>query len=264
MRKLVGLICAAIVGLGAPAAATAAELRIVGTGDGIDILSAVGKLYTQRNPQTTIVVPPSIGSGGGIAAVGSGKEILGRIARPLTDAERSQGLVATPFLRLPSAFYVNRSAGVSALTGAQIRAIFSGAVENWREVGGRDLRVRVVRREDADSTLQVLRASMPGWDKLVFTDKSKTAFTTQEGIDTVREVEGAIGFGPFSNNLPDELAVLRVDGLFPTDDGYPSAVTVAIIHDPKTVTTEALNFISFLSSPEAQDAMRQAGGVPVK
>ncbi len=264
MRKLVGLICAAVVGLGLPTAAKAEELRIVGTGDGIEILSAVGELYMERHPETTIVVPPSIGSGGGILAVGSGREILGRIARPLTDAEKAQGVVAVPFVKLPSAFYVHRSTGVSSLTGAQIRGLFSGSIENWREVGGNDLRVRVVRREDRDSTLLVLRATMPGWDRLVFTEKSKTAFTTQEGIETVRDVEGAIGFGPYSANLPDDLVVLKVDGLFPTDDGYPSANAVDIIYSEKTVTPQARDFLSFLSSPEARAIMRRMGGVPTK
>ncbi|GGG26503.1 PstS family phosphate ABC transporter substrate-binding protein [Chelatococcus composti] len=262
MRTLVGLICAAIVGFSLPTTAKAEELRIVGTGDGVDILRAVGELYTQRNPQTTIVVPPSVGSGGGILAVGSGQEILGRIARPLTDTEKAQGIVAVPFLKLPSAFYVHRSAGISSLTGAQLRAIFAGNIENWREVGGNDLRVRVVRREDRDSTLLVLRATMPGWDNLVITDKSKTAFTTQEGIESVRDVEGAIGWGPYSTSLPEQIVVLSVDGLFPTDEGYPSANTIELIYNEKTVTPEARDFLAFISSPEAREIVRRMGGVP--
>ena len=64
--------------------AAAAELPVVGTGDGMELLRALGAAYTADNPKTQVVVPPSIGSGGGIAAVGSEKEVLARIARPLS------------------------------------------------------------------------------------------------------------------------------------------------------------------------------------
>src|SRR5882757_4509048 len=128
----------------------AADLSVVGTGDGIDLLRALGAAYTAAHPDTNVIVPPSIGSGGGIAAVGSGKEVLGRIARPLSDSEKEAGLVATPVFRLPSAFFVHRSAGVDRLTSAQLADIYRGKVTNWRDVGGADARVRVVRREDQD------------------------------------------------------------------------------------------------------------------
>src|SRR5205085_1966260 len=134
---------------------------------------------------------PSIGSGGGVAAVGSEKEVLARVARPLSDTERGLGLVATPVFRLPSAFFVHRSAGVSGLSTQQLADIYAGKITNWRDVGGADLRVKVVRREEIDSTLLVLRQTMPGWKDLAITEKSKTAVTTQDCINTVKQVEGA-------------------------------------------------------------------------
>ena len=66
---------------------------------------------------------------------------------------------------------------------------------------------RVVRREDSDSTLTVLRASMPGWKDLTITDRSKMAMTTQEATASVREVRGAIEYGPFSKDLEAGLTI---------------------------------------------------------
>src|ERR1044071_9622170 len=172
--------------------AHAGDLSVVGTGDGIDLLRALGAAYTADHPDINVIVPPSIGSGGGIAAVGSDKEVLARVARPLSDSEKEAGLIATPVFRLPSAFFVHRAAGVTGLTSAQLADIYSGKVTNWKDVGGQDLRIKVVRREDADSTLQVLRQSMPGWKDLPITEKSKTAVTTQDCTDTVKAVPGAI------------------------------------------------------------------------
>lgn len=241
----------------------AGDLSVVGTGDGIDLLRALGAAYTADYPDTNVIVPPSIGSAGGVAAVSSNKEVLARIARPLSASEKEVGLVATPVFRLPSAFFVHRSAGVSKLTSAQLADVYRGKITNWREVGGSDVRIKVVRREDVDSTLQVLRESMPGWKDLVITEKSKTAVTTQDCINTVKEVEGAIGFGPFTKVLEMELAVLDIDGHHPTDRDYPSAVTLSFVHKESTVTPDAKRFIGYATAAKAKTVLTSMGAVPI-
>ena len=257
------LLAAPFAALCLTASAQAGDLSVVGTGDGIDLLRALGAAYTADHPDTNVIVPPSIGSGGGVAAVGSNKEVLARIARPLSDSEKEAGLIATPVFRLPSAFFVHRSAGVSSLTTAQLADIYRGKITNWRDVGGPDVRIKVVRREDQDSTLLVLRQSMPGWKDLAITEKSKMAVTTQEGIDTVKEVPGAIGFGPFTKALEMELVVLKIDGHYPTDRDYPSAVTLSFVHKETTVTPEAKRFIGYVKAAKAKTVLTSMGGVPI-
>ena len=243
--------------------AYADQYRVVGTGDGMDVLTALGSAYMADNPGSMVVMPPSIGSGGGIAAVGSEKEILGRIARPLSPIERELGLVATPVFRLSSAIYVHPSAGITGLTSEQLRDIYVGRISNWSKVGGNDLRIKVVRREEADSTLLVLRQSMPGWAQLEITERSKMALTTQDSIETVRKVRGAIGFGPFTRLLEPELKVLTIDGRHPTNPHYPSAVTVSYIHKTTTVTPEASAIIAYARSSKAIALLQSIGAVPV-
>jgi phosphate transport system substrate-binding protein len=254
---------ATVIACGVCSGARAGDLSVVGTGDGIDLLRALGAAYTADHPDTNVIVPPSIGSGGGIAAVGSDKEVLARIARPLSDTEKGAGLVATPIFRLPSAFFVHRSANVKGISSTQLADIYRGKITNWKDVGGADLRIKIVRREEQDSTLLVLRQSMPGWKDLAITEKSKTAVTTQEGIDTVKEVEGAIGFGPFTRALEMELTVLKIDNRYPTDAEYPSAVTLAFVHKNSTVTADAKKFIDYVKATKAKTVLTQMGGVPV-
>ena len=263
MLIVMRLLAAPFAALCLTANVQAGDLSVVGTGDGIDLLRALGAAYTADHPDTNVIVPPSIGSGGGIAAIGSNKEVLARVARPLSDSEKEAGLISTPVFRLPSAFFVHRSAGVSSLTTAQLADIYRGRIINWRDVGGQDVRIKVVRREDQDSTLLVLRQSMPGWKDLVITEKSKLAVTTQEGIDTVKEVPGAIGFGPFTKALEMELAVLKIDGHYPTDRGYPSAVTLSFVHKETTVTPEAKRFIGYVKAAKAKTVLTSMGGVPI-
>jgi len=260
---VIGALSAALaVASYGPAAPQSGHLEIVGTGDGIDILQALAKEFAAQEKLALVEIPPSIGSGGGIAAVGSGKAVLGRIARKLSPAESATGIVYKPFARLPSAFFVNSAAGVSSLTSKQLTAIYSGEITNWKEFGGSDMRIRVVRREDADSTLTGLRAMMPGWADLVLTDKSKIATTTQEAVQTVREISGTIGFGPFSRPLEQGMTVLKIDGRYPTDPAYPSSVELALIYKEATVTPQARQFISFVSTPKARELIASMGSVP--
>src|SRR5436853_4197684 len=263
MLTAVRFLAVPFAGLCLAESAQAGDLSVVGTGDGIDLLRALGAAYTADHPDTNVVVPPSIGSGGGVAAVGANKEVLGRIARPLSDSEKEAGLIATPVLRLPSAFFVHRSAGVSSLSNLQLADIYRGKITNWRDVGGQDMRIKVVRREDQDSTLLVLRQSMPGWKDLAITEKSKTAVTTQDCIDTVKEVPGAIGFGPFTKALEMELSVIKIDGHYPTDRDYPSAVTLSFIYKDSTVTPDAKRFIGYVKASKAKTVLTSMGGVPI-
>ncbi|WP_422374112.1 PstS family phosphate ABC transporter substrate-binding protein [Roseibium sp.] len=238
-------------------------LKVVGTGDGLEMLREIGAGFSRTHPDIALDIPPSIGSGGGIAAVGTGAERMGRVARPLTDSEVEYGLVYLPFAKIPSAVFTHPSTGVDGLTSEDLVKLYSGEITNWADVGGADLRVRLVRREDADSTLQVLKATMPGWDALTFSPRSKTALTTQEAIETARDVEGAIAFGPYSSSLENGLSVLKIDGHHPTDDSYPSAVTLALIYKDGTLEDDMQAFIAYSQSDQARDLIRNFGGVPV-
>jgi phosphate transport system substrate-binding protein len=252
--------------LGLPAFATGAlagDLVVAGTGDGLDIMRVVAAAYTADHPETLVIVPPSVHSSGGIAAVRDGKAVLGRIARSLTAEEIADGLVAIPIFRLPCVFLINPAANVRDLTADQLVRIFRGEITNWQEVGGTNLKIKVVRREDSDSTLMVLRATMPGWQDLELTERSKTAATTQDAYDIVTEIPGAVGFGPYNRALEVSTIVPRIDGRHPTEPGYPSAVALSLIHRKGAANSEVLGFVSFLFSPKAQTLIRNFGGVPL-
>ncbi|GJD50262.1 hypothetical protein OPKNFCMD_2999 [Methylobacterium crusticola] len=246
-----------------PGTARGAELAIVGTGDGIELLQALSAVFNADHPDIATSIPASIGSGGAVAAVGAERSVLGRIARPLSETEKAQGLVAVPVAKIPSAFFVHGTVSVQGLTAAQIAGIFGGAVTNWKEVGGDDLRIKVVRREETDSTLSVLRASMPGWRDLALTPYSKLATTTQDAVETVKRVPGSIGFGPYSVALDQGATVLAVDGRRPFDPDYPSAITLALVYKASTVDANARAFAAFVTSPRAQQTLAGRGGVPL-
>lgn len=240
--------------------AQASDLKIVGSGDGMEMLQAVAADYAASHPGKSVIIPPSIGTGGGFTAVNTEREVMGRIARELSDAEKAQGLVATPLVHVPIAIFAHPSAGVKALTAAQVIDIFTGKIRNWSEIGGRDQVVRVVRRDLNDSTLVALRATMPGWKDLVFTDRAKQTLSTTEMLETVRTTEGAIGFCPYAKPIEGVVTYMKIDGVAPSEPAYKSHVLLNLLHKANTVTDDAKAFIAFIRTDRAKVVLKSVGG----
>ena len=263
MKKM---LLVAVIALLIPlqALAETVKIEVVGTGDGLEILRAIASYYSKANPQVLIEAPPSVGSGGGIAAVGSGRAVLGRVARELTEVEREAGIVYTPIARLPSTFFTHPNVQVASITVEQLADIYSGHITNWKIVGGPDHPIRVIRREDIDSTLIVLRNTMPGWKTLAITERSKIALTTQDAIETAQKVPGAIGFAPYSKDLQSGVAVLKIGGIHPLQPEYPSTNVLALIHMDRMITHHAADFLKFSVGEQAGEVISHYGGVPAR
>lgn len=264
MRKKTLILALAVLlpfSIGA-AHATSEEIVIVGTGDGMSILGSIGAAFTAENPGVVISVPPSIGSGGGVKAVGADKYAVGRIARGIKDKEAHLGLSYLPIVRIPVVFFVNKSAGVTDLSTDQVVGIYSGKITNWAEVGGNDGRIRVVRRGDGDSSLGVLRKTFPGFKDLVITERAKETVTTQENVETVAGTAGTIGFGPYADAMTADVRILTIGGVSATDASYPSSGVLALIYKEASNKGNIAKFLEFASSSAAHAAITSANGLP--
>jgi len=262
MKKMVWFLFALYASLSLTTMASAESLTIVGTGDGVSILKSIGAAFTAANPEVTIDVPDSIGSGGGIKAVGADEFKLARVARELKEKEKPLGLSYLPYAKIPVVFFVNASAGVTNLTAQQVVDIYSGKVADWQEVGGKAGNVRVVRREDGDSSLEVLQKTFPGFKDITITEKSKTALKTSEMTDLVTSKEGTIGFGPLDVAIAKGLNVVTVDGVAPVQAGYPSVGVMAFVFKEANNTGTIKKFLEFATSTAAHEIIKKAGCLP--
>lgn len=237
-------------------------LVIPGTGDGQEMLRDAASVFSTLHRGTTVAIPPSIGSTAGKLAVMEGRAVLGRAAVPLTAAEEANGLHAVPVVRVPTAFFAHPAALATDLSGDQIADIFAGAIKNWNQVGGADMRIKVIRREEADSTSQVLRSTMPRWKDLRITSFSKLTTTTQDALDAVRSIAGAVSYGPYSSSIEHEVRVIRIDRLHPTSRGYPTFTTIRLIYKGDKLDPMAAAFLHFVRSEEASRIFMRYGGIP--
>jgi phosphate transport system substrate-binding protein len=240
----------------------AEEINIVGTGSGVSLLEALGKAFNKMNPNIMLSVPKSIGSGGGIKAVGTDQAVIGRVSRGINDKEKEYQLTYLPFAKLPIVFFTHKGVKTKSLLPQQICSIYEGKVTNWKLVGGKDSAIWIVRREDGDSSLEVLLKSFPGFKDITITTKSKMALNDQEAIEAVQRKEGSIGFGSFDNAKNADLITLTIDGKAPSDAAYPYYGTLALIFKEKNKTGAIAKFAEFATSKAAHAIIKDGGGLP--
>ncbi len=247
-----------------PAPLLAEILTIPGTGDGTSVLSALAAAFNKQNPDIQVEFPKSIGSSGGVEAAGKGEAVLARVARNIKPDEEKYGLSYQPFAKVPAVFFTTNDLKVNHLSSQQICAIYSGAISNWKEIGGPDLPIRVVRREDGDSTLKVLRKSIPGFDQVKITDNALMAKKTPELFAIMSAENHAIGFGPYDLAKNSGMQIVSIDGRAPSFPGYPSFTTLAFVYQKKNLTPAAKKFIDFATSSAANLPISVSGGVSVQ
>lgn len=260
---LVSLVTSTVTFL--PGTGRSGELVIVGTGAGMPVLRAVGKAFTLENPGTDIIIPPSIGSGGGIRAVGRDEHILGRVARDVGDREKKYGLTQHPLAKLPIVFYVNANVSLVNIEPYQACSIYGGLTRNWADFGAGNGLIRVIRREEDDSSLKILLENLPGFRDITPTRVSKVTYTDQETVEACLQAKNSIAYGTLSNviHIP-EIRVLKLSNVHPSSGEYALFGPLNLVYKEKNRSGILKAFLDFVSSEAARTAIIDAGGVTLQ
>lgn len=261
MKKRILLFAVLLIALSFSIPATAEEIKIVGTGSGAEILDSLGKAFSKANPGVTVVIPKSIGSGGAIKAAGTDEVMVGRVARGIKENEKSFGLIYLPIAKLPIVIMTHKGVGIKGLTPLQICDIFSGKITSWKDVGGKEENIRVIRREDGDSSLEVLLKTLPGFKAITITTKSKTTLSDPDTIELVEKTPGTISFGTYPNTKIADVTSVTIDGKSATAADYPYVGELGLVFKEKNKTGNLAKFLEFITSPAAQEIIKDAGGL---
>lgn len=105
--------------------------------------------YEAMYPGVTINVTGG-GSGAGATAALNETADIGMLSRELKSSESA--LTAIPIAKDGVVIAVDKAAGVTDLTINQIAKIFNGEYTNWNQVGGNDLDIAPIIREDGSGT----------------------------------------------------------------------------------------------------------------
>jgi phosphate transport system substrate-binding protein len=242
-------------------------LEVVGTGACEEVLKKFAEAFNRTNTGYQVVIPPSIGSGGGIKAVGNDEYVLGRVARPLKEEEAHFGLSYLVFAKDGIVFAVGSDVNVKSLTEQQLADIFTGKVDNWKQVGGSSAPIRVLVREKGDSSRQIIDKHIPAFDQLEYGDQVKKVYHDYEMVDLFSKYPTAIGWLTASS-VNHDIHPIALNRIQPNPQNissgeYPLAGTYAFIFKKKNLNDPAEKFIDFMFSDEGKKIMAINGLISV-
>jgi phosphate transport system substrate-binding protein len=113
--------------------------------------------YEERFAGTTVTLADN-GTDQALQALLNGDITLAAIGRPLTEAEKAQGLVEVPLRREKIAIIVGPNNPYQGdITFEQFARIFRGEITDWSEIGGQPGPIRFVDRPETSDTRQAFR-----------------------------------------------------------------------------------------------------------
>lgn len=241
-------------------------ITIEGTGDSQALLRQLAKEFSSAVPDIQVIVPDSIGTGGGIRAVAENKATLGRTARPLKADEKAQGLAEYLFAQSPVVMAAHPSlAQVRSLTSTDLINLYSGTHKTWDVFGGPPQKIYLIDREPGDSSRGTLEKNIQGFDSIK--SIGKMFYNTPSAVEAIARHSFSAGYIPLAWARNQSLHIIALNGVLPSDDAikrgaYPLVTPFYVIsHEP--VSDTAKLFIDFLYSDAARRVMRESGVVPV-
>lgn len=262
---MLALACSLVMS-GCSGSGESQTLTVAGSTTVLPIAEMAAEGYEQQTG--TKVLVSGLGSSAGIEAVTNGTADIATSSRELTAAESEHELVATVIAHDGIAVIVNPDNPVSGLTTEQLRDIYAGKITNWSEVGGPDLAIQVVNRDEASGTREAFRTIVMGDASF---DRSAAVLPgTGQVRDVVSRTPGAIGYISIgfvnSDYAATSVRALPIDGVQATEDNVESGA-YPISRDLYFFTNgdpqgEAYGYISYVLSDEMDQTIRDAGYIP--
>lgn len=205
------------------------------------------------------------GSSDGIKNAANGTYSFGCASRELKASEKTD-LTELVFAYDGIAVIVNDKNPVEDLTKDQIKAIYTGKITNWKEVGGENRPIAVVSREDGAGTRTAVE------ELLDFTEQLKPSATVKEGNGNVQSTVSANpnAIGYVSITFVDRsVKPLRVDGVEATmenvlNESYGLSRPFLALYNEKNLTPQTRAFLDFIMTDEGQTIVEKNGGISVR
>ena len=223
------------------------------------VLEAIADKYMGEYTDVNIVVQGG-GSSTGVKSVSDGTVDIGAASRELKDSEQDLGLVEHILAKDGIAIATHSSQSISGLTTEQVRAIFSGEITNWSDVGGNDSEIHVIAREEGSGTRDAFEELVMG-DALI-TDEATLLPSNASVRTAVSNDPDAIGFLSMGYITAD-IKALSVDGIAATTDNarngtYPVVRPLLLLTngEPEGMVKD---FIDYCLGSDGQDVVEAEG-----
>jgi phosphate transport system substrate-binding protein len=269
-------IAAATVALFPVAAALgAAPVTIKGSDTMVILVQRWAEVYMKQNPDAQLQVTGG-GSGTGISALINGTTDICMASRAMKSAEKAKlrDRYATTGVEIPVAkdglaVYVHPSNPMTEISMQQLKAIYTGKLTNWKDVGGPDARIIVYSRENSSGTYVFFKERvLAGMD---YTPRAQTMPGTAAVVNAVSKEKFGIGYGGAAYAKGIKILKLKPDGggaaVGPTDatvkDGSYPLTRPLFFYTRNKPSGELKKFIDWVLSPAGQGVVNRVGYYPL-
>lgn len=247
----------------------AALLRIGGTGMALATMQQIGDAFTAAYPEVSVKVLPSLGTGGGLAAVTAGAIDLALSARPSNETDAAKGLQSFAYARTPIAFVTHPDVAVHAITQAEVAQIFTGRMLAWPDGSP----IRLIRREPSDADWSMLRDLSSDMAEAVRVALGRpgllTVATDQDNADALERLRGSFGAMSLGQLRAENRRVmpLVLDGAPPTVEAlaaghYALSRTLYVVWRDQP-SLDIARFLAFLHGSQAGELLTRFGHIPL-
>jgi phosphate transport system substrate-binding protein len=232
-------------------------LTLSGSGSATGVLSAVKPAFEADTPGYLLKILPGSGTGGGVKGIVEGVLDVAGMARPPKDKEAAQGVEYVSFGLAGQAVITHPDVGVTNLTADQVKAIFSGEITQWSEVGGPNLPIVLYVRDEGDSSTKALRSVIMG--DTPFAETLAQVLTSQgDMLAAVSGTPGSVGIATWPTALAAgaEVQPVNLDGIAPGNPVYPmvNPLGIGYLADRQA---DVQPLVDWLLSAEGQAALQE-------
>ena len=230
------------------------------------LVSAAAEVFMNQNAGTNIEVQGG-GSGTGLSEVAKGNFDIGNsdVFAEEKDGIPAEELVDHKVAVVGMTVAINKDAGVTNLSKADLIKVFTGQVTNWKQLGGHDQKITLVNRPDGSGTLAT-------FVKYGLDGHKPAKGITQDASETVKKIiaqtPGAIGYLAFSYFNDDSVVKASIDGVEATNENVQNGKFPIWAYEhmytkgqPKGLTKQ---FLDYILSDDAQNTLvAEQGYIPM-
>jgi phosphate transport system substrate-binding protein len=208
-----------------------------------------------------------IGSSAGITNATTGVSEIGMSSRDLKEEEKANGLIETIVAYDGIVVVTHPSNKVKNLTMDQVKSVFTGKVTNWKELGGDDLEIVVVSREDGSGSRDAFQ-EIVGYSSGELIRNSIIASGNGNIKTTVAGNKHAVGFISFEY-IDSSISTVNIDGVEATAENvlqqkYSLSRPFLFVHKEGQLSVAGQQFIEYVLGPDGQAIVAETGAIPVK
>jgi phosphate transport system substrate-binding protein len=244
------------------------------------IAKAFAQYYMSLHEDVNITVSES-GSGNGAKSLLNRKCDIANMSRFMKPGEFA-ACVANKVLPIAHVValdglpvLVHPSNPVGNLTVEQVRKIYTGEINNWREVGGPDLKIVKISRDTNSGTYETFQKKVMAYTgadgESVNTDMAAdTEYVGSNGAVRARVQSTPVAIGYAGIGFIDKtVKPLRINGIEPSletvkSGAYPIARPLYMFtNGMPAMGTHLYNFVNLYLSETGQDLVEEIGFIPV-